>query len=72
MKFEKLSKSDFKEIIETLSEIPFNKDAIQLITNHNLQFRQIVRVIIKAEQLAKTNKLLEISKEIVRSILNEE
>lgn len=72
LKFEKLSKEDFKEIIETLSEVKFSDNAIKYITNRNLQFRQIVKVITKAEQLANTNKLDEISEEIIKGVINEE
>lgn len=72
LKFEKLSKEDFKEIIETLSEVEFSDSAIRYITNRNLQFRQIVKVITKAEQLANTNKLSEISEEIIKGVINEE
>lgn len=72
LKFEKLSKEDFKEIIETLSEVEFSDNAIKYITNRNLQFRQIVKVITKAEQLANTNKLDEISEEIIKGVINEE
>jgi hypothetical protein len=72
MKFEKLGKDDFREIIETLSEVKFSNEAIRLITNRNLQFRQIVKVIAKAEQLATTNKLLEISEDIAKGIIDEE
>lgn len=72
LKFEKLSKEDFKEIIETLSEVEFSDNAIRYIANRNLQFRQIVKVITKAEQLANTNKLFEISEEIIKGVINEE
>jgi DNA transposition AAA+ family ATPase len=72
MKFEKLGKDDFREIIETLSEVKFSNEAIRLMTNRNLQFRQIVKVIAKAEQLATTNKLLEISEDIAKGIIDEE
>lgn len=72
LKFEKLSKEDFKEIIETLSEVKFSDNAIRYITNRNLQFRQIVKVITKVEQLANTNKLSEISEEIIKGAINEE
>lgn len=72
LKFEKLSKEDFKEIIETLSEVKFSDNAIKYITNRNLQFRQIVKIITKAEQLANTNKLDEISEEIIKGVINEE
>ncbi len=72
LKFEKLSKEDFREIIETLSEVKFSNNAIKYITNRNLQFRQLVKVITKAEQLANTNKLSEISEEIIKGVINEE
>ena len=72
LKFEKLSKEDFREIIETLSEVKFSDNAIKYITNRNLQFRQIVKVITKSEQLANTNKLSEISEEIITGVINEE
>ena len=72
LKFEKLSKEDFKEIIETLSEVEFSDNAIRYITNRNLQLRQIVKIITKAEQLANTNKLSEISEEIIKGVINEE
>jgi DNA transposition AAA+ family ATPase len=72
MKFENLGKDDFREIIETLSEVKFSNEAIRLMTNRNLQFRQIVKVIAKAEQLATTNKLLEISEDIAKGIIDEE
>lgn len=72
LKFEKLSKEDFKEIIETLSEVKFSDNAIKYIINRNLQFRQIVKAITKSEQLANTNKLSEISEEIIKGVINEE
>ena len=72
LKFEKLSKEDFKEIIETLSEVKFSDNAIKYITNRNLQFRQLVKLITKSEQLANTNKLSEISEEIIKGVINEE
>lgn len=72
LKFEKLSKEDFKEIIETLSEVKFSDNAIKYTTSRNLQFRQIVKVITKSEQLANTNKLSEISEEIIKGVINEE
>lgn len=72
LKFEKLSKEDFKEIIETLSEVKFSDNAIRYITNRNLQFRQVVKIIAKSEQLAQTNKLMEITEEIIKGIIDEE
>ena len=71
LKFEKLDKSEFKEIIETLSEIEFTPDATKIIINQNLQFRQLIKIINKAEIIAETNKLKNINIEIVKDILNE-
>jgi DNA transposition AAA+ family ATPase len=72
LRFEKIGKDDFQEIIETLSEVEFSKDAIKYVINRNLQFRQLVKIISKAESLAKTNKLDEITEEIIKGIINEE
>jgi len=72
MKFQKLVKEDFKTIIETLSEVKFDNESIKYITDKNLQFRQIVKLISKTENLAKTNKLEEINIDILRVLMNEE
>ena len=72
LKFKKLSKDDFKEIIETLSEVNFCDKAIKYIANRNLQFRQVVKIIAKSEQLAQTNKLTEITEEIIKGVIDEE
>ena len=72
LKFEKLSKEDFREIIETLSEINFCDKAIKYVASRNLQFRQVVKLIAKSEQLAQTNKLTEITEEIIKGVIDEE
>ena len=72
LKFEKMSKDEIKEIIETLSEVPFSHDAIKQLINRNLQFRQLVKIISKAESLAATNKIPQIEEELVKELLNEE
>src|SRR5574344_360199 len=41
LKFEKIGKEDFKEIIATLSEVEFTADATKYIESRNLQFRQL-------------------------------
>ena len=45
---------------------------MKIITSRNLQFRQLIKIISKAESLAVTNKLETITDEIIRGILNEE
>ena len=72
LRFEKLSKDDFKEIIETLSEVNFCDKAIKYVASRNLQFRQVVKIIAKLEQLAQTNKLTEITEEIIKGVIDEE
>lgn len=72
LKFEKLSNDDFKEIIETLSEVNFCDKAIKYVASRNLQFRQVVKIIAKSEQLAQTNKLTEITEEIIKGVIDEE
>ena len=61
-----------KEIIETLSEVNFCDKAIKYIASRNLQFRQVVKIIAKSEQLAQTNKLTEITEEIIKGVIDEE
>ena len=68
----KLSKDDFKEIIETLSEVNFCDKAIKYVASRNLQFRQVVKIIAKSEQLAQTNKLTEITEEIIKGVIDED
>lgn len=72
LKFEQVSKNEYQEIIENLSEIEFTPDAMKIIKSKNMQFRQLIKIISKAEMLAETNKLTSISDEIIKDILNEE
>lgn len=72
LKFEKMSKDEIKEIVETISEVPFSHDSIKQLINRNLQFRQLVKIISKAESLAATNKISQIEEELVKELLNEE
>ena len=71
LKFEKISKDDFKEIISTLSEVEFTAEAIKYIESRNLQFRQLVKLINRAENLADTNKLNQIDEVMVRELFDE-
>lgn len=72
LKFEKMAKDEIKDIIETISEVKFSQDAIKNLIAKNLQFRQLVKIINKAENFAATNKILEITEELVRELVNEE
>lgn len=72
LKFEKIGKADFKEIIETLSEVEFSSQAIKYIESRNLQFRQLTKLINKAETFAETNRLSVIDENILKELMSEE
>lgn len=69
LKFETFEINDLSQIIEQLSEIPFNPDAIEYIHSKYNRFRQIVLLINQMETFAKDNNLTEITKEIMEQIL---
>jgi len=57
LKFEPFSKKDVKTIIEQLSEIEMTDCAIKYIFSQTKRFRQLVKLINKAENIAKANGL---------------
>jgi len=57
LKFKHFNKSDVKEIITQLSEVEMTECAIKFIYSKSNRFRQIVRLINKAEQIAQANGL---------------
>jgi len=56
---------DVTKIINTLSEIPFEETAIEVVYKYANRFRQLVNLIQKFEDLAKTNDYKTITKYIV-------
>ena len=69
LKFETFGVNDLSQIIEQLSEIPFNPDAIEYIHSKYNRFRQIVQLINQMETFSKDNNLIEITKEIMEQII---
>jgi len=69
LKFETFGVNDISQIINQLSEIQFNPDAIEYIQSKYNRFRQIVQLINQMETFAKDNNLAEIKKEIMEQIL---
>lgn len=69
LKFETFGVNDLSQIIEQLSEIPFNPDVIEYIHSKYNRFRQIVQLINQMEIFAKDNNLTEITKEIMEQII---
>ena len=72
VKFEKFSKNDIKTIVKELSEIEMTDCAIKYIYSNINRFRQIVKVINKAEVLAKANGLSSIDEILIKeAMINE-
>lgn len=72
LKFEKFSKSDIKTIVQELSEVEMTECAIRYIYTNLNRFRQIVKVINKAENLAKANGLNSIDEILIKEAFNDE
>jgi len=60
LKFTTFDLEDVKMIIEQLSEVPITAEAVEFIHQKANRFRQIVKLISKAEQIAEANNLKEI------------
>ena len=71
VKFEPFSKQDIQIIVQELSEIPVSDCALKLIYSNMNRFRQIVKVINKAEILAKANGLNEIDEILLKEVIIE-
>ncbi|MDD3012587.1 MAG: AAA family ATPase [Candidatus Gastranaerophilales bacterium] len=57
LKFEEFRKEDIKDIVNQLSEVKMTECAIDYIYNNTSRFRQIVKLINKAEQIASANEI---------------
>lgn len=72
VKFERFSKSDIKTIVKELSEIEFTDCATKYIYSNLNRFRQIVKIINKAETIAKTNGLSSIDEILIKEAIQNE
>ena len=72
VKFERFSKTDIKTIIKELSEIEMTDCAIKYIYSNYNRFRQIVKVINKAETVAKANGLSSIDEILIKEAITDE
>ena len=72
VKFERFSKSDIKIIVKELSEIELTDCAIKYIYSNLNRFRQIVKVINKAETIAKANGLSSIDEILIKEAIQNE
>src|SRR5574344_1986932 len=71
LKFQLLTKSDVQKIIKELADVDFKDEVTDLICNKYNQFRRLVKLINKIENIAKINGLDLITKEIPASALNQ-
>lgn len=71
VKFEQFEFEDVKQIISELSEVVFSDEAIEYLATRTNQFRQIVKLLNKIEQKAKTNNIEQIDEYLLKEILNE-
>lgn len=72
IKFEKFSKTDIKTIVQELSEVEMTECAIRYIYTNLNRFRQIVKVINKAEIIAKANGLNSIDEILIKEAIANE
>lgn len=72
VKFERFSKSDIKTIVKELSEIEMTDCTIKYIYSNLNRFRQIVKVINKAETIAKANGLSSIDEILIKEAIANE
>ena len=72
VKFERFSKADIKTIVKELSEIELTDCAIKYIYSNLNRFRQIVKVINRAETIAKANGLSSIDEILIKEAIQNE
>ncbi len=72
LRFEPFSKSDVYKIISELSEIEITDGAKDLMYSKTNRFRQIVKLINKAEQVAKSNGFNSIDEITLKEFINDE
>lgn len=66
-KFKLFDYEDIKQIINNLSEVSFEEDAIAWVSERANRFRQIVNIIANIEDFAKTNDYKTITRYILES-----
>ncbi len=69
-KFESYTKEDVELIVSELSNLSFTQDAIEYLSTRTNQFRQIIKLINKAERLAKTNQIELFDENMIRRLFN--
>lgn len=69
LQFQKFPFEDTKNLINELSDVKFDNSAIEYMQNCDNRFRQIVKIIDKAESFAKSNEITLIAQKDVQFLL---
>lgn len=69
VKFEPFSKQDIAEIVRELSEVTFTDCALRYVNSNINRFRQLVKIINKAEAIAQANGLASIDEIMLKEIV---
>lgn len=69
LKFDAFTQDDVSSIITHMAEVEITEKAKKLIYSETNRFRQIVRLISKAEQIAQSNGLITVDEKILGEIL---
>jgi len=72
LKFEPFSEKDVKVIVEQLCEVEMTECAVKFIYNRTNRFRQIVKMINKAEYIAQANGLNTIDEITLKEFINDD
>ena len=72
VKFEPFKEQDVKDIITQLCEIEISDCGVKFIYSQTSRFRQIVKMVNKAEQLAKSNNLSLLDEITLKEFINYE
>lgn len=72
LKFESFSEQDVSKIIDELSEVEITDCAKKLIYSKTNRFRQLVKLINRAEQVAKSNGLNSLDEITLKEFINDE
>lgn len=71
-KFELFTKAEISQIIDELAEVNMTDCAKNFIYSRTKRFRQIVKLINKAEQVAKSNGLSSVDETTLKEFVNDE
>jgi Cdc6-like AAA superfamily ATPase len=70
LKFEPFSYEEIKNIVDQLSEVSIEEDALNLIYQNSNRLRQVVSLISRAEELARANNINSVNAELLKNGAN--